>query len=405
MITELSVDGFKSLINFNIPFQKGLNVLIGPNGAGKSNICQVLGLMAAAAEGTIPDYILSLGGTGTIFSKQIENHTSQAKRYLKVKIDGIVSEEDIDLKYKYSFDLIMDDHLKMSNEYFILERRFPTNRFRQILKARRKGSNKFDIEIPDRKHMGPMSSFIPKEKRVLNMQSSEDPQWGYLGLLASISYYCHLVREDLRCLKAINIDPYTAKKSSDILEPVVMLSDGRRLSNAIHHLFNKRKEQLNQINEILSTILPTFKSLNPEVTGDGFTRSFSITDKYDVTCNVNSLSDGTIKILGLLVGVLFHENTTAIIEEPENYLHPWACLSLVSFLRDHFKNGVCILTTHSETVLNCLKPSEILIIERKKGFSSLKRLSNERDLVRIIAESGFGCGYHYLAGSIGGVPT
>jgi DNA repair exonuclease SbcCD ATPase subunit len=40
MIEKLKVDGFKSLKNFEIEFQKGINVIIGPNGVGK--ICMWL---------------------------------------------------------------------------------------------------------------------------------------------------------------------------------------------------------------------------------------------------------------------------------------------------------------------------------------------------------------------------
>ena len=38
MITKLHIDGFKSLVNFNVSFTKGINGLIGPNGVGKTNI-------------------------------------------------------------------------------------------------------------------------------------------------------------------------------------------------------------------------------------------------------------------------------------------------------------------------------------------------------------------------------
>jgi predicted ATPase len=67
MITGISVNGFKSLANFNLEFSKGINVLIGPNGSGKTNICQAIGLLSAVAEGEISNYILSMGGAKSVF--------------------------------------------------------------------------------------------------------------------------------------------------------------------------------------------------------------------------------------------------------------------------------------------------------------------------------------------------
>ena len=46
-ITELYVDGFRSLVNFTLPAKPNFNVMYGPNGAGKSNILDAIALARA----------------------------------------------------------------------------------------------------------------------------------------------------------------------------------------------------------------------------------------------------------------------------------------------------------------------------------------------------------------------
>ncbi|GAG50260.1 unnamed protein product, partial [marine sediment metagenome] len=82
---------------------------------------------------------------------------------------------------------------------------------------------------------------------------------------------------------------------------------------------------------------------------EGMVRKVVLTDSRGVEFPGVSLSDGTVKALALLVGIFAQRSSTAIIEEPENFLHPWACQTMVELLRDRFKDAVCILTSHSET--------------------------------------------------------
>ncbi len=405
MISELEIDGFKSLHNFKLAFSKGLNVLIGPNGAGKSNICQALGLIASAAEGPIGEYILSLGGAASVFSTTCSIDSKKPPGSIinaSCKGETKADEGNVSLRYTYSFSIILNEELRIVNEYFRLFKKFKHNRYRIILTAQRQNETKLVIHIKNQKEIGPIFEGLKKRQRI-TFTLEEGPLTSSLRFLGMISYYCHLVRADMTFSRAWNIDPYLAKRSSDILEPSKMLSDGRRLPNAIHDMFHSKTESFTQINEFLSRILPKFGKIQPGTSIEG-ARTFSIIDAKGISCPAMCLSDGTVKALALLTGVLGHPHSTSIIEEPENYLHPWACQLLIEFFRDFFSDGVCILTTHSETVLNAINPKEIIIIENVDGATESHRLSRKKDLTDAIRHSGFGCGYHYLAGSLGGTP-
>jgi predicted ATPase len=111
------------------------------------------------------------------------------------------------------------------------------------------------------------------------------------------------------------------------------------------------------------------------------------------------MSDGTLKWITLLTAALTASSVFSI-EEPENYLHPNMQAQCVNILRDILfqenKHACILMTTHSETVLNNCKPSELIIVNLKDGQTIAYRCHNEAEISDEIAKTGFGLGYYYI---------
>jgi len=78
-------------------------------------------------------------------------------------------------------------------------------------------------------------------------------------------------------------------------------------------------------------------------------------------------SDGTLRAYSILLAIETHpEGSIVMIEEPEHGLHPWAIKDLILHIREAVKvrDIQVIITTHSQQVLECIEPSELLITER-----------------------------------------
>jgi predicted ATPase len=408
MITYLEALGFKSLTDFKVSFTRGLNVLIGPNGAGKSSICQAIGLLSSLAQDDMVEYILSLGGAGAIFTMHTAASDAPYKppRELEILCHGeveITGDENFHLRYSYGTGLRhTEDGVKLFKEHVHIKRQSEIGSWRTIIRASREEGNVAKIAIRNPALVGPVAFKALKKQKDFELDLPSNAE-SLLPIL-SVYYVCHLVREDLGYLRAWNIDPHLAKRSADILEQLVMLPNGRRLAGAIYSLEKLNPEQFSELNAILSESIPRFEELNSEISQDGLTRTFSITDSDGVKCRAPSLPDGVVKIIALAVGILSRNKDSAIIEEPENYLHPWASQWLIRYLRTYFAQGSCILTTHSETVLNQVHPQEIVIVTNDTGNTEAFRLHNKSALTKVIQDSGFGCGYHYVTGALGGVP-
>lgn len=394
MITSLQVTGFKSLENFDITFTKGLNVIIGPNGVGKTNICQAFNLLSSLPNNNIKETLLSLGGASSVFSKLSDN-----KKTIQIIAHGQINttykgkkEELFNIRYKYDVRIkLMRDHRFNVYEDLLIEREVEDN-FIPIISVIHSGNN-LKYVILDKNYIGDFQ--ISEQKLSLRMDNDEN-LW---GLMPRISFVCHAVGRDLFRIKSINIDPYIAREACDIVEPNRMASNGRYLANALYAI-SRNKELFDEINSILNDSLTSKGLIKPEVSNILLKRFFTLVSEDGIKIPSNCLSDGTIKLIGLLVGIINQEHYTMIIEEPENYLHPRVDRVIIDFLRETFDDGVCILTSHSETILNLLNPRELIICTNKNGRTLCNRLENAQRVLESIIDSGFGCGYHYVAGNL-----
>jgi len=91
------------------------------------------------------------------------------------------------------------------------------------------------------------------------------------------------------------------------------------------------------------------------------------------------LSDGTYNILALLTAVYQSDEPQFLcIEEPENGLHPKVIKELVHFFREacQEKGHYIWLNTHSQTLVSELKPEEVILVNKKRGKTTIKQLTN-----------------------------
>ncbi|BEG98382.1 AAA family ATPase [Bacteroides sedimenti] len=400
MITKLFIDGFKSLVDFEVSFTKGINVLIGPNGVGKTNVCQAMSILASMPNNELKDVLNQFGGANSVFNKgKLKNgkiFIIKAEGETLFKVNKKDETEEFRIKYIYEINIKLQRNGRLLvNEFMLIKRKNDNSEYISILDvSQKKGILRY--EILDRSFLGDFK--LPQKKLLLELDA-EDNLW---CIMPKISFVCHLVGRDLFRIKSINIDPNIARQACDIVDPNKMLGNGKFLSNALYSI-SKKSSKLDEINSIMEQSLPCCVKIKSEVSQLSLKRYFVLVDNEKNTFSSNSLSDGTIKLLGLLVGVINQDEYTMIIEEPENYLHPKIHRLLIEYLRETFENGACILTSHSETILNLMNPEELIICNLEDNLTKCKRIDDIESIKKAISESGFGCGYHYVTGNLSGL--
>jgi len=116
------------------------------------------------------------------------------------------------------------------------------------------------------------------------------------------------------------------------------------------------------------------------------------------------VSDGTVKWLAL-VTILFSEDSLSVIEEPENFLHPFMQEAFIALCRQVIENNPSrslIISTHSPTLLDCCSPSELSMFEMIDGRTFASSVENDAELNNTISRSRFGLGYFYKTGGVYG---
>jgi len=98
----------------------------------------------------------------------------------------------------------------------------------------------------------------------------------------------------------------------------------------------------------------------------------------DTYFDAHAFSDGTLRVISLATLLLQPElPTIVLIDEPELGLHPYAITVLAGLLRAASTRTQLLVSTQSVTLVNQLSPEEIVVVDRKDGESTFRRLREE----------------------------
>ncbi len=260
MITYLKVDGFRSLINFELRLSPGLNVLVGPNGSGKTNIITFFEFLSNLIVNGPSEAVNSIGGAGSVFSKIGDDEFSNK---MTVEIQGSTetaskTNKFLDYYYKFCIEASEDfDSIKLTNQELSLFRddelnfkEFPFEKSFSILKTQADPDNP-NITIKNFSNEYIDGSFYPEKIR--NEFSRDEKMFTiYLKdasnttsdtLLSELSYFIESVRyilADLRGGKVFNINPSRVKTLEESSNFAGIQKEGSGLAATLYAIKNRK---------------------------------------------------------------------------------------------------------------------------------------------------------------------
>lgn len=107
--------------------------------------------------------------------------------------------------------------------------------------------------------------------------------------------------------------------------------------------------------------------------------------------NVGLLSDGTLRVLSILIEIISsYPSATTIIEEPETQIHPGMLAKLLNEIEAYTCDGNLIISTHSPQVVAWTKPRKINLVYRNHGQTTIRKLHEEeiQKVVEYLCEEG-----------------
>jgi len=440
MYQTVKIDGFRSLLDFEITLHSGLNLLVGPNGSGKSNFITFLDFLSTLTTRGLNAALGVAQGAASVFSQE---HFTNNQASLTFHIEGTARpnanyfRKITDIKsVQYNYDCCIT-YLRATPSVFIQSEtlrlvidgddRLTINRDTSDLPL------EYDPIVTLTPNTHPLFDELqrwryrdkkPTPTPELRLAQILSPERSIISILASDHPVFEIVAHDLAKYESINIDPMVARKSTAVEAAHQVGKNGDGLAGALYSLerskyfprrpalafYDPRVQPLNQP-RLFSEIISWCREVNRDIDTVNVTLDF-VNAKIVPMMKFNSgaqysferISDGTVKWLSL-VTMLFIEPDLSLIEEPENYLHPHMQESFIALCRtvlDEAQDRVLIVSTHSPVVIDCCSPDELIIFESIGGRSRASAIANIEHLRTKLHTSRFGLGYFYRMGALYG---
>lgn len=339
-ISKIEIVNYRSCIKTTIDVQDNLTTLIGINGVGKSNILNSL-------------LLLKKINRNRFFHQEIIQETLKhtgLKLFLTIDKISYTLKSDI---YIETDENNLDDvlyaeiFLKKSKDKTQDWRPIPIDLFSYVerLKIINKPFN--DRKIQD--------DYLKSEEGQIAIQ--------IVDFLLSISYYSATQFADpTRCPVSISIQE----------TEIQGIKNRESHSMFIYDLYSSYKSEnksfikyVNIINKNGIGLIENIKFTEHKYTE--LNNRTVITPIFEIDgqrLSPNQLSEGTFKTLALIFYVLNDKSELLLIEEPEVCVHHGLLNSVIALIKQQSKEKQIIISTHSDFVLDKLKPENIILVKK-----------------------------------------
>jgi predicted ATPase len=385
-VTRILARNFRSLKNVDVRLAP-LNVLIGPNGSGKTNLLNVLRFLATTVRFDLSAALDEWRGFEHI------QRQADGTGPVTITIEGHVTPySSTNAPDSYTLTLTRRGRSLSRTEEFTFKRRSG--------KGRRITVNGEDVTI------------IEGDKELLSRRLASTQTTG----LATLPKFSD--REG-----GLGIRSFTALLSSlRVIEPDVnaarlparafdspLAADASNLADALVRLQLADPDAFDLLKDDLGRCLPGLRDVRLVPVG-GSARSVSVQLVEAGLSRPIELADasfGTVRLLALLTAL--HEPDPPLftaIEEVDHGLHPYALDILVDRMRAASRRTQILAATHSPTLVNRLKPEEIIVCDRDpRTGESVIPITTTEQIRASIEESEFRAGELWFSGALNGVPA
>lgn len=406
MITSVTIEGFKSFGSPAKPVELGpLNFIVGANASGKTNFVSALRfLQLSLLHGLDHTVNNEFNGCRETRNRVLRERGEQRPVGITVRLQ--LTGQDFRTPdgrafamgsawYALKADLRSDD----SNPVVLSEN------FEARLMAADGSASTYTLErdLTSVRIHDPTNATAPDRTEVVHPQESSHltVATGFFGLPAL------LFRELVSGWAFFSLNAELARQSAREIPGVELGPHGENLAAVLHEI--EKRNGHGAMKAVLSSLrgaVPRVKEIKPLRTEVEGKWTFQLVEERVRALSPASISDGTIRLLAMLVATHWSARNSSllIIEEPENNLHPHLCEQMVATFRATSKSRQVLVTTHSPGFLDYLEPEELLLCERdeESTFTHLVPASSRENID--IFRRRFTLGELWVQGALGGIP-
>lgn len=180
--------------------------------------------------------------------------------------------------------------------------------------------------------------------------------------------------------------------------------EGENLALVTEFLYTHHPDVFSRILEKLKHRVPGLTKVDAKITEEGRVLLRFQDGAFEDPFLARHVSDGTIKMFAYLI-LLYDPKPHPLlcVEEPENQLYPKLLEELAEEFRQYAeRGGQVFISTHSPDFLNAANLEEVFWLEKRDGYTRIKRAQDD-DQIRAYMAEGDKLGYLWKQGLFGGV--
>jgi len=184
----------------------------------------------------------------------------------------------------------------------------------------------------------------------------------------------------LASMRVYSIEPAKLREMQDPDSGISLRPDGSNATSVLQEIERQEPADLERIGQILASIVPNTKRVRIKKHGKKLSLEFTQEwgDRKRLTFEAFSMSDGTLRALGLLAAVYQRPTPSLmVIEEPEATIHPGALGAVLDLLRHACRKMQVLVTTHSPEVLDAkwIQDKHLRIVSWEEGATHITPIS------------------------------
>lgn len=338
-LQKLTLKGFKTIRTLQ-DFEPGpLTVLIGPNGAGKSNFISFFRLLAwtLASPGNLQVHVAELGGASVLLHDGPDvTHEIEARLTIMTGAG----------ENQYAFRLVYaaGDTLIYTDERYRFSR----------------------ADYPGQAEWKGLDAGHRESKLVEKAGEGDQTARTILALLRKmIVYQFHNTSATARM-----------RGKWDTEDNRWLKEDAANIAPFLYRLHNSDPKCYQRIVDTIRLVLPFFADFEFAPAYGRLLLSWR-EKSCDRVFNASQAADGMLRAMAIVTLLLQPEQDlpdVLILDEPELGLHPYAINVVGGLIRSVATNTQVVIATQSMPLVDCFKPEEIVVVERKERESAFHRL-------------------------------
>lgn len=378
MIRNVMISHYKGLAEAHLRFDK-LNIITGKNGAGKSNIIDAMYFLHDAVADDLDTAITKRHGIESI------------RQWSKFRpFDLSIEVEITNLRGNGKYKIVVGSsrgNFRVKEEVgewrgpspFQRPQEAPSNDIYSGFTRNQEGDVKLNVE--DR---------VPDPARQVRRIAPTDL---FLTSLAGpfsniLSIYFSDIWMELSNFSSYSIYPNTLRLPQVVTRDETLNSDGSNLATIIKRINSGFRKEKDSLLESMKFVMPNVVDIQVRSAGGYYVPSLRVSNPGEEThdFNMSQVSDGTLRVLGLLTAFYQPNAPEKIaVEEPEQMVHPGVLPVLADAMKEFVQRKTnaresqqLFVTTHSPNFLDLFPPEAIFWAALHNGLTECGPISEHQ---------------------------